>query len=270
VVHFTHPDEFLERDADGNYIPVNDDGTELKWMDASLQAVERLKNLSFVTMENQSPIISHVNDNSDYLHILHAELSRMGIKPKYMFQGRDIQGHAAFSLPVEETWRIHNEAMKGLSDGARSRLVMSTEWGKMEVVSVMEGYKTEIPEQALRSPFHQAAAESVYGKGTIKFKLYRAADMDTQGREITAQRDPEALWFSDYEEKGLVLIDGRDLEDPYKGLRGAFNRAYEAFNSDGPHVVEIPPHLMRGAVLLDLQEGPDDEEPRLVIVPGNA
>src|SRR6185295_14899948 len=93
----------------------------------------------FVSVENQTPIIARVNDDAMSLRILQEELRRNNIKPKYLFQCREIEGHTAFAVPVEKAWSLHNEAQKGLSDTARSRFTMSTEAGKLEVVSVIDG-----------------------------------------------------------------------------------------------------------------------------------
>ena len=98
-----------------------------------------MASLPFVSMDNQTPIILHVNNKPETMHLLHEELRRKGIKPKYIFQCREIEGHKAFAVPVEEAWRIHTASQQGLSDACRSRFAMSTEWGKLEVVSVIDG-----------------------------------------------------------------------------------------------------------------------------------
>lgn len=181
IVHFSHPDEFLVRDENNNYVK-NDDGTGYKWMEESERALKALKSLHFVTLENQTPMISHVNDSVEAMHLLHQELRRAGVKPKYTFQGREIEGHAAFSIPVEKAWKIHNEAMKGISDGGRSRFTMSAEAGKMEVVSVTE--------------------ETADEEGIIIFKIHRSpGDASTQGKLIIARRNPEALWITGYQDR---------------------------------------------------------------------
>ncbi|HBH27031.1 MAG TPA: hypothetical protein DDX54_06490 [Rhodospirillaceae bacterium] len=190
VAHFSHPDEFLLRDADGAYVR-NAGGTGLAWMPESRAAVRRMLDLGFVSIENQTPIVRNVNDDSAALHTLHAELRRAGVKPKYIFQGRDIEGHRAFSLPVEETWRIHNAAMRGLSDTARSRLAMSTEWGKMEIVSVTG----------------PGGAGSL-AEGVVVFKIHRSPGRAApQGDLVIARCNPDAMWISDYEDR--ILYDGR-------------------------------------------------------------
>jgi hypothetical protein len=178
VVHFTHPDEFLLRDADNAYVP--DGRGYYRWLPPVLQALKRVQRLSFVSFENQTPIIAGVNDDVVVLHILHEELRRLGVMPKYMFVCRMIEGHKAFAIPVETAWALHNEAMKGLSDTARSRLVMSTELGKVEVVGVTGG--------------------------VIVFKIHRSpGSAETQGDLIVAPCNPDALWLSDYDVAEHVL-----------------------------------------------------------------
>lgn len=205
VSHLTHPDEFLERDEKGNYIP-NESGSGYKWMEMSRMAVRRMLELGFVSVENQTPIISKVNDDVEAIHILHEEIRRMGIKPKYLFQGRDIEGHKAFSLPVEEAWRIHNEAMKGISDAGRSRFAMSTEWGKMEIISVVD--KLEMPEDLAIPPSVRMLLNEVLGDGLVIFRSHRSPhEAESMGDVVIAKRNPEALWISGYEDR--ILYDSR-------------------------------------------------------------
>lgn len=203
ATHFTHPDEFLERDKDGRYIK-NTHG--YKWLDVVHDAVKSLTGLSFVTLENQTPIIAHVNDNSEALHLLNEELFRGGgITSKYLFQCRNIEGHEAFAVPVERVWHIYNESQKGLSSSPRCPFVMSTEWGKMEVISVVTG----IPDQMLSMlpPSQRPTMENQYN-GFVVFKIQRSPhSADTQGDLVIARSNPKALWISDYEDR--ILYDGR-------------------------------------------------------------
>lgn len=215
VSHLSHPDEFLMRDANGNYIP-NENGAGYKWMEMSEQAVRRVLKLGFVSIENQTPIISKVNDDVESLRILHEEARRLGIKPKYLFQGRDIEGHKAFSLPVEKAWEMHRDAMKGLSDTARSRFSMSTEWGKMEVVSVIDGLK--LPENIILPLPVRQAIEALLGDGLVIMRAHRSPhEAETQHDLVIAKRNPEALWISGYEDR--ILYDSRHgAENKYSGL----------------------------------------------------
>ncbi len=241
VAHLSHPDEFLVRDENGDYIK-NKGGPGYQWMDLNRDAVQRMLRLGFVSIENQTPIISKVNDDARALHILHEEIRRLGIKPKYLFQGRDIEGHKAFSVPVETSWKIHNEAMKGLSDTCRSRFAMSTEWGKMEVVSILDPMTLPADRSALPGRLHHVLDE-LLTDGLIVFKSHRSPhEAESQGDLIIAKRNPEALWISGYEDR--IIYDSRESKDSkYDGLvemllMAMSSNVFEKFmvGRDGEHI----------------------------------
>ena len=50
-------------------IPILNNKPDYKWMDISKTAVENMLEISFVTMENQTPIILKVNDQEQDLRI---------------------------------------------------------------------------------------------------------------------------------------------------------------------------------------------------------
>ena len=50
VVHFNHPDEFLKKDADGNYIQT---AGGFEWLDNTISSVRKLKSRSWVNVDNQ-------------------------------------------------------------------------------------------------------------------------------------------------------------------------------------------------------------------------
>ncbi|RQP26134.1 hypothetical protein [Piscinibacter terrae] len=197
VVHFTHPDEMLERDASNQYI--RDSMGYHRWLAPVAAALDAVRGFGFVSLENQTPIIARVNDEAQALRLLHEELRRHNIKPKYLFQCREIEGHTAFAVPVEKAWALHNDAQKGVSDTARSRFTMSTEAGKLEVVSVIDG-----PTVDSWTP----AVGRIFGGGVIVMKVHRSPNSaGTQGDLIIARRNPDALWLSDYEDR--IIYDGR-------------------------------------------------------------
>lgn len=202
VTHFTHPDEFLERDNHGHYKMEN--GYHV-WLKPVRQALESLSVLGFVEFTNQTPLIKQVNDNADVLHLLHRALQHGGVASKYIFQCREIEGHKAFALPVETAWRLHNESQKGLSDGSRSRFVMSVEAGKTEVISVIDAY----PDGRKASFDQSTSVGRLFEEGLVIMKLHRspAGAAASQGDLIIARRNPDALWLSDYEDR--IVYDGR-------------------------------------------------------------
>jgi L-lysine 2,3-aminomutase len=175
AVHFTHPDEFLAKDASGNYIK---NGASYIWQPVVENAISELtKRHNFISLENQTPIIHKVNDNPQALFTLQKELYHHGVNSHYFFQCREIEGHRMFAVPVEETWRIFTESQRGLSGVERkARLAMSTEQGKMEIIGVTDG---KIILRVMRSP----------------------GDAGTQGNIIIAHSNPEALWITGYKDR---------------------------------------------------------------------
>ncbi|HJN37459.1 MAG TPA: hypothetical protein QF353_01630 [Gammaproteobacteria bacterium] len=219
VTHFTHPDEFLLRDTKGQYIK-HHNGYE--WIQVVKQAVNSLRSLHYVSLENQTPIILNINDDKDMIHLLHQELRRNNVKPKYIFQCRNIRGHSAFALPVEDAWSIHNEAMKGVADSSRSRFVMSTESGKIEVISMIKGSEASQYINKKSVGLKNKKLEQLVKDGIIVFKVHRSPhSATTQGELIIAHANPNAYWLTDYEDR--IIFDGREEGiNRFKGLLDLF------------------------------------------------
>jgi L-lysine 2,3-aminomutase len=219
MVHFTHPDELLQKDANGKYI--EEHNGRFKWLPEVESAVLGLGSRNFVSLENQTPIIFEVNDDADALRLMQKELRSRKIRNHYFFQCREIEGHKAFAVPVEESWKIHNESQKGLSGIEKSRFAMSTEWGKMEVMSMIDApdmakFTKGLPSAAAK------LADELFGGGLIFFKMLRSPHgAETQGQLIIAKRNPNALWISGYEDR--IIYDGRKPEgEKYNGVAGMF------------------------------------------------
>lgn len=190
MVHFNHPDEFLQKDEDGAYI--NNDAGGLKWLDNTRRSVKGLRDRNWVNIDNQAPIINGINNDPDALRIMQRELKRNGVENHYFFCGRDIVGHKAFNIPIEEAWRILNESQKGLSGvEAHARLSITHYKGKTEIVAV-----TDHPIPGLKGSEN----------GIVIMKLIRSSDDAPDRSKITmVGRNPEAIWFSGYDDR--VLMD---------------------------------------------------------------
>jgi len=204
MVHFTHPDELLQKDEKGNYIKENN--YHYKRIPVVENAIKRLRSRSYVTLENQTPIIDSVNDDPIVLRRLQVELKRIGVNNHYYFQCREIEGHKIFAVPVEKTWKIHTDSQKGLSGIEKSRFCMSTEDGKLEVVSVIDApdFKKlgiDLSEETM------SVVNAIFGEGLIVMKAHRTPDPDFQGDLIIAKRNPKALWITGYKDR--ILYDGR-------------------------------------------------------------
>ena len=152
----------------------------------------------WISVENQSPIIKGVNDDPDALRIMQRTLKRVGIENHYFFCGRDIIAHKAFNVPIETAWQTLNDSQRGLSGvEAHARLSITHYKGKTEVAAV-----TDEPIPGL------AGSEN----GVVIFKILRnAAAAPDRGKVCIVARNPDAIWFDDYEDR--VLFDEAGLFD---------------------------------------------------------
>ncbi|MHC1626629.1 MAG: KamA family radical SAM protein [Methanoculleaceae archaeon] len=159
MCQFTHPRE-LSREA--------------------IRAVEALLSNRAI-LYNQTPIIRGVNDDPDVLADLFQRLSFTGITPYYVFQCRPTTGNVIYRVPVEESYRIFEEARAQCSGLAKSaRFIISHATGKIEVTGVVGGY--------------------------VHFKYHQAANPADIGRVMVFRSNPEATWFDDYVDE--VVMNG--------------------------------------------------------------
>lgn len=154
--------------------------------DAACRAVALLQDAGAVVM-NQTPLIRGINDDPDVLAALFDKLSFIGANPYYVFQCRPAVGNRTFAVPVEESYRIFEQARAICSGLAkRARFVISHATGKIEVLGKTDRY--------------------------TYFKYNQAADPVDIGRFMVYESNPEAYWFDDYTE----LVDEgrvRELEE---------------------------------------------------------
>lgn len=196
MVHFNHPDEFLAKDAAGNY--VEESSGILKWLSATQRAMEGVVARGWISVENQSPIIKNINDDSDALRIMQRALKRVGVENHYFFCGRDIIAHKAFNVPIETAWQTLNESQKGLSGvEAHARLSITHYKGKTEVSAVTNEPIPGVP-----------GTEN----GVVIFKILRnAGAAPDRGKVCIVGRNPEAIWFDGYADR--VIFDEAGLFD---------------------------------------------------------
>jgi len=194
MIHFNHPDEFLQKDKNGNYIDNPDGG--LVWIKNTKKAVKELAKRHYITVINQAPFIKGINHDPDAIRTMQRELKRNNVNNQYFFCGRDIVGHKAFNLSIEDSWNLLNESQKGLSGvESTARLSITHYLGKTEVVAVTN-----------------EAIPGLKGSenGVVIFKLLRGAfDAPHKGKVAIVGRNPEAIWFSGYEDR--VLYDEAGL-----------------------------------------------------------
>lgn len=196
MIHFNHPDEFLQKAPDGTYLQ-NANGS-LKWHDDTRQAMEGVISRGWINVENQAPIIKGINDDSDALRVMQRALYRVGVGNHYFFCGRDIVAYQAFNVPIETVWNILNESQKGLSGvETHARLSITHYKGKTEVAAVTSEPMPGVP-----------GTEN----GVLIFKILRnALDAPDRGKVCIVGRNPDAIWFDDYEDR--VIFDEAGLFD---------------------------------------------------------
>ncbi len=196
MIHFNHPDEFLQKDADGNYM-TNPNGS-LKWHDDTRRAIEGITARGWIHVENQAPIIKGINDDPAAIRVMQRALYRAGVGNHYFFCGRDIVAYRAFNVPIETAWKILNESQKGLSGvETHARLSITHYKGKTEVAAVTNEPIPGVP-----------GAEN----GVLIFKILRSAlEAPDRGKVCIVGRNPDAIWFDDYEDR--VIFDEAGLFD---------------------------------------------------------
>ena len=194
MIHFNHPDEFLLKDDEGNFIKDPEGG--LAWHPDTKHAVAELGKRNWLTVDNQAPIINNINNDSNALRIMQREMRQNKIENHYFLCGRDIIGHRAFNVPIEESWRILNESQKGLSGvETHARLSITHYKGKTEVVAVTNDPLPGVP-----------GAEN----GVVIMKLHRNSETAPEKGLVTILgRNPEAVWFSGYNDR--VIYDEAGL-----------------------------------------------------------
>jgi len=194
MMHFNHPDEFLKKDTRGKYIDAPQGG--LQWIAATRSAIEGLGQRAWLTLDNQAPIISGINDDPSALRVMQRELRRNRVENHYFFCGRDIIGHQACGIPIERVWQLLNESQKGLSGvEAHARLSITHDKGKTEVAAVSNRPLAGVP-----------GTEN----GFVVFKLMRSAeDAKDLGKVTIVGRNPDAVGFDGYNDR--VIYDEAGL-----------------------------------------------------------
>ena len=196
MIHFNHPDEFLLKDEAGDY--VQERSGAMKWHPDTQRAMDGVVSRGWISVENQAPIIKGINDDPDALRIMQRAMKRVGAENHYFFCGRDIVAYRAFNVPIETAWNILNDSQKGLSGvEAHARLSITHYKGKTEVAAVTNHALPGVP-----------GTEN----GFVIFKLLRnAADAPHRGKVCIVARNPDAIWFDDYEDR--VIYDEAGLYD---------------------------------------------------------
>ncbi len=137
-------------------------------------------------MLTQMPLLRGINDSPLTLSNLWNTAVNAGVTPYYLFQCRPTVGNKPFAVPIEEGYRIFEQAKMNCSGLAkRIKFVMSHATGKIEMVALTEKH--------------------------IILKYHQAADPKLIGKTMIFKRNPNAYWLEDYTE----LVDEYKIENPF-------------------------------------------------------
>ena len=136
---------------------------------------------------NQTPILKGINDRVETINQLFNKLASVGVQPYTILICRPEEGNLGFSIPIEKALDIFTKAKANCSGLARTaRLIMVPPLGKLEILGVKDDQ--------------------------ILFKIHRPTDFSSEGKIISFKRNPEAFWWSDFEETKNGTIDYQELK----------------------------------------------------------
>ena len=164
MAHFNHPRELT---------------------DVAIEGLGLLQKAGAIVV-NQTPLIAGINDDPEVLSELFNKLSYIGVPPYYVFQCRPTMGNRKYSVSVEKSYEIFEQArMQSSGLAKRARLVMSYMTGKIEIVGLTDTH--------------------------VFFKYLRAHRDEDSSQFLVFERNPNAYWFDDYEEAVDIYVP----DNPY-------------------------------------------------------
>lgn len=140
------------------------------------EAIERILETG-AQIRTQSPLMKHINDESDAWAEMWQRQVSLGLIPYYMFVARDTGAHDYFSVPLVRAWEIYRNAYNQVSGIARTVRgpSMSATPGKVRVLGVSE----------------------VAGQKVLGLNFIQARNPDWVQRPFFAEYDPEATWLDE-------------------------------------------------------------------------
>ncbi len=151
----------------------------------SKKAISKLMESGCV-MLTQMPLLKGINDSPFALSELWNKAVSAGLTPYYLFQCRPTTGNKPYAVPIEEGYKIFEQAKMNCSGLAkRLKYVMSHATGKIEIMGLTEKH--------------------------VIFKYHQSADPENIGKVMIYKRNPQAYWFDDYTE----LVDEYKIDNPF-------------------------------------------------------
>jgi len=157
--------------------------TELS-TDAVKKAIQQVR-ATGAEIRTQSPLLAHINDDSDMWAKMWTKQVRLGLIPYYMFVVRDTGAQHYFGVPLVKAHEIFREAYKKVSGLGRTVRgpSMSATPGKVQVDGVV----------------------NVKGEKVLALRFLQGRNPDWVYRPFFAKYDENAIWLDDlkpaFEEK---------------------------------------------------------------------
>ncbi len=140
------------------------------------KAVKKLRNIG-VAIRTQSPMLKHINDDSDVWAEMWTKQVNLGMFPYYMFVERDTGPNYYFEMPLAEITEIFRKAYQQVSGLARTAKgpVMSTTAGKIMVNGITE----------------------IKGEKVFALSFVQGRNPEWVGVPFFAKFDEDAKWIND-------------------------------------------------------------------------
>jgi L-lysine 2,3-aminomutase len=119
MAHFNHPNELDNAVVQQAIYNIRQTGAEIR---------------------TQSPIIKHINNNSDDWAKMWKMQVKLGMIPYYMFIERETGPYNYFSIPLKDVYNIYHDAIKNTGSFAKTVTgpVMSASKGKVQILGIMK------------------------------------------------------------------------------------------------------------------------------------
>lgn len=140
------------------------------------EAIRRVRATGAV-IRTQSPVIRHINDDSEVWRRLWQESVELGMIPYYMFVERDTGARDYFSIPLVQAWETYRAAASAVSGLARTVRgpSMSTIAGKVEILGPAD----------------------LGGERVMALRFLQGRSADWTYRPFFAQWDESATWLNE-------------------------------------------------------------------------
>lgn len=128
-------------------------------------------------IRTQSPVLAHINAQSEIWAKMWHEQVRLGCIPYYMFIVRDTGAQHYFSIPLEKAFNIYRKAYQKVSGLARTVRgpSMSSHPGKIQILGISE----------------------IHDEKVFALRFLQGRDPNWVGRPFFAQYNPKAIWLND-------------------------------------------------------------------------